>query len=377
MKDKRHEIIEALKKDGKPVLIYGAGKFAGYVAEYVLAHGISVLGFLDALEYYYEGKTKKVGLGQKEKSYKVYCEKDLNENSTFSEWERGVKAYNVLLGRIDYSMLAQVRLQYCKCNIVEYLDGCPSRIMDMQFIEKNRESLREVYDLLSDEESKRVMENYIFARLTGDLDALSALNSRKYLYDYKLLGLQNKDVVVDAGAFDGDTIREMEQYINGKLSFVYAFEPDGITFGTLKKNVGDSEHINCINGGLWKRDGVLSFDNKGNMSSKLSAEKKGNMVEVYSLDQFFQSKKNRMPSVIKMDIEGAELDALVGSEKILTSVMPKLAICVYHKNEDIFMIPLFLKKIAEKINNKKYRFYFRQHSHSATETVCYVIPEDC
>lgn len=102
------------------------------------------------------------------------------------------------------------------------------------------------------------------------------------------------------------------------------------------------------------------------MASKLDDSEKGVRTEVYSLDQFFQNHENREVSIIKMDIEGAELDALSGAEKTITSVMPKLAICIYHKNEDIFSIPLFLKKITENNHNKKYRFYFRQHSHSAT-----------
>lgn len=182
-------------------------------------------------EYYYRGKTIKIEMGHEEKLYKVYDEKELNENTVFFEW----RAYNVLSGRIDYSMLGDLRLKFQKCNIVEYLDGCPSHIMDMKFIERNKGFLQEVYDLLSDEESKRVMENYIFARVSGDVGPLSGLNSRKNLYDYELLGLESKDVVVDAGAFDGDTVREMEQYVNGRLSHIYAFEPDHATFEVLKK----------------------------------------------------------------------------------------------------------------------------------------------
>ena len=245
-------------------------------------------------------------------------------------------------------MLGQLRLKYRKCNIVEYLDGCPSRIMDMKFIETNKVDLQEVYDLLSDGESKKVMENYILARLSGDIKPLSDLNSRKYLYDYELLELQSKDVVVDTGAFDGDTIREMEQFVKGRLSHIYAFEPDYATFEVLEKYTEDDNgNIDCINAGLWRKNDILNFGSNGTMTSKFDDSEKDSMIKVYSLDQFFQNRENQEVSIIKMDIEGAELDALAGAEKMIASAMPKLAICIYHKNEDIFSIPLFIKKITE------------------------------
>ncbi len=370
MRDKRQEIATALKQDGKPVLIYGAGKFAVHAANYLLANDIPVFGFWDMPEYYYKGKTIKAGQNKEEKIYKVYSEEEIDEILAFSKG--GGKAYNVLLGRIDYSMLGQLRQKCLGCNIVEYLDGNPSRIMDMQFIEKNRELLQETYDLLSDNESRKVMEKYVLARLSGDVSPLSKLNSRKYLYDYELLNLEEQDIVVDAGSFDGDSIREMQQYINGRLSHVYAFEPDEATFGMLKRNMGNRDDIDCICAGLWKVNAILNFGGSGTMSSKLEDCETECKTKVYFLDQFLGDSK---ASLIKMDIEGAELDALAGAEKTITSVMPKLAICIYHKNEDLFSIPLYLKKITEKSQNKKYRFYFRKHSHSATETVCYAIPE--
>ena len=98
MKDKRHEIIEALRKDAKPVLIYGTGKFAVYVAEYVLVHGISVLGFVDTPEYYYKGKKIKIKLDSEEKLYQVYEEKKLTEIPSFFEWGRLSENYKLIVG---------------------------------------------------------------------------------------------------------------------------------------------------------------------------------------------------------------------------------------------------------------------------------------
>lgn len=73
-------------------------------------------------------------------------------------------------------------------------------------------------------------------------------------------------------------------------------------------------------------------------------------------------------SYIKMDIEGAELKALEEARNTIVNYKPKLAICVYHKPEDIIEIPLYIHKIVPE-----YRFYLRHHSKTAEETVLYAI----
>lgn len=71
---------------------------------------------------------------------------------------------------------------------------------------------------------------------------------------------------------------------------------------------------------------------------------------------------------IKMDIEGAELNALIGAEKTIRKSRPKLAISVYHKRRDIWEIPMLLLKY-----NPDYRFYLRCYSFTGNDTVLYAI----
>ena len=67
-----------------------------------------------------------------------------------------------------------------------------------------------------------------------------------------------------------------------------------------------------------------------------------------------------------MDIEGAEKEALLGAEKITREQKPKLAISIYHKNEDIWEIPSLILEM-----NPEYRFYIRHYSFRFAETVLY------
>ncbi len=71
-----------------------------------------------------------------------------------------------------------------------------------------------------------------------------------------------------------------------------------------------------------------------------------------------------------MDIEGSELKALEGATETIRKYKPKLAICVYHKPEDIIEIP---KKILEL--NPNYKLWLRHYSYVDTETVLYAIDE--
>ena len=74
-------------------------------------------------------------------------------------------------------------------------------------------------------------------------------------------------------------------------------------------------------------------------------------------------------SFIKMDIEGSEKNALLGAEKTIRTFHPKLYICSYHRNEDLFELPLLIKSF-----DKSYRFYFRQHKYiPAWESNFYII----
>jgi hypothetical protein len=73
---------------------------------------------------------------------------------------------------------------------------------------------------------------------------------------------------------------------------------------------------------------------------------------------------------IKMDIEGSEPEALKGSANTITARKPKLAICLYHRIEDFWEIPLYLHDLVPW-----YKLFVRHHTSifDLTETVLYAM----
>ena len=115
---------------------------------------------------------------------------------------------------------------------------------------------------------------------------------------------------------------------------------------------------------------VYVYDNNSKLyfSSNSSSTKISNdgdiEVDVIKLDDFF--KAHEAPTFIKMDIEGAELAALKGCAETISRYKPKLAICVYHKPEDIFEIPEYILSL-----NPDYKMYLRHYTNLVNETVLY------
>ncbi|MBQ7654415.1 MAG: FkbM family methyltransferase, partial [Clostridia bacterium] len=106
------------------------------------------------------------------------------------------------------------------------------------------------------------------------------------------------------------------------------------------------------NKGVWSENTFLNFEKAAGRQSKISSS--GNrQIEVISVDSLKEDF-----SFIKMDVEGSEKKALLGAEKTIRKNLPKLYVCAYHRNEDIFELPLLINSFDER-----YEFYFRQHKY--------------
>jgi len=172
------------------------------------------------------------------------------------------------------------------------------------------------------------------------------------------------EVFVDGGCYDGSNSVRFVQWADGN-GRIWAFEPD---MKNLKRcedrfraeGIGQYE---LINKGLWSRETQLCFENDSSEGSRFHDGGK-TIVPVASLDETV----NGEVTFIKLDIEGAEYEALLGAKRIISKFMPKLAVSVYHKREDIWELPELILKI-----NPQYKLFLRHYSLDRVETVLYAV----
>ncbi len=183
--------------------------------------------------------------------------------------------------------------------------------------------------------------------------------------------LSEHEVFADVGCYDGLSAVYFDKWCAG-AGFSYCFEPDKTNIERIRRvlsNKGISSY-ELIDKGAWSRCETLSFVSTGNSVSHVSEDAElfaddADKIEVVALDDVLFDKG---VTFIKMDIEGAEYDALLGAKRIISEQTPKLAICVYHKPQDIWVIPELILSY-----NDKYRFYLRHYSYKDNETVLYAI----
>ncbi len=175
---------------------------------------------------------------------------------------------------------------------------------------------------------------------------------------------RDEELFVDGGAFHGETSRKFAKWAKSYKGII-AFEPETMKLDICKKTFMQAglHDVTLMNAGLWSRDGYLSFESCGleGAGSKFCEKGKTN-VEVRALDCVI---KDRV-SFIKMDIEGSELEALKGAKETIQRDKPRLAICLYHKPQDIWEIPQYIKKMVPQ-----YHMAVRHYMTNMYDTVLY------
>jgi len=179
-----------------------------------------------------------------------------------------------------------------------------------------------------------------------------------------LFQLSPKEVFVDCGAYDGDTIAEFRRNTNDRFSRIVAFEPDPQNFVALESSANGDPRIELhryATGSVQETVHLSISGTASKISSAGSCE-----VEVVRLDDVLQGV---VPTYMKFDIEGSEPAALEGGQQIISRFKPKIAICLYHAPDHLWSIPLRLNELLPDS-----RFTLRTYVADGWECVCYCVP---
>lgn len=227
------------------------------------------------------------------------------------------------------------------------------------------------YDLL-EERSKETWVELLANRLAPECSTKSYrdLYCPNQYFNQVFFPVTNSECFVDCGAYIGDTIQAFLD-VAGDVEEIHSFEIDDHNYDEIKKYVNSlpkqiQDKIALYHAGVWREHKMMGYGNEEKSDqgaySLLKTDRRGTVC-VEQLDDIL---KDRPVSLVKMDIEGAELPALQGAAHIIQSKRPKLAICIYHKIGDFWKIPMFIHLLVPE-----YRFGVLHHSASDIETVLY------
>lgn len=239
------------------------------------------------------------------------------------------------------------------CNMIESRFLAPVCAVDMH-------KIQELKEIVKDERSRQTIDRIVELRNQGTNRLYEVFAGRQY-FQQDIFDFGN-EVFLDCGSYRGEEI----DYLNGLgcgTHRIYAFEPDCANYRFIADKYRKNENIICLNQGVWNISCKLSFEGTGTDGSMISDNGK-ECIQAVSIDEAIHDKV----TFIKMDVEGAEMEAICGAEEIIKKYKPKLAICIYHKDKDLWEIPLKIKTLV-----KEYDVYIRQHSLGLSDTVMYAV----
>lgn len=264
-----------------------------------------------------------------------------------------------------------------KMGFANYLDfnflHCPV-MFDPALIYNNIFTITEAWNILVDEESRETFISVLEYRLTADPRCLRVAPWPQYFHP--VVRPRKKDVIIDGGAFTGDTALDFAHHV-GRDCLIFSFEPGQENYQAMVRMISDrglGDVVIPVKAGLWSEQAILSFDDSLSDGSHIG-EQGSSQIKVIDLDSFAQRVKVK-PTLIKLDVEKAEAKVLQGAEQLIKKQLPRLQVCVYHSPADLWEIPLAIKRLSVD-----YRVYLGHHwlkheeNWNFCETVAYATVE--
>lgn len=361
---------DKLKNTRKPIVLYGMGDGADKILDYCEENKINIYDIFASDEFV---------RGHSFRGYKVKKFSDIQENTDdFIILLAFATRDKTVLNRI-YELDKKYELYAPDIPVFggKYTNNFTENII-------KADELEQIYELFADEKSKQVYLDVINFKISGKIKYLQNADTPKseglnLLHLAEITENQKNPLhYIDIGAYDGDTILELNKYL-GNIDKITAIEPDKKNFIKLQKNLTDNNIIEkCMlyNIGVWSKKQDIYFNERAGRHSSVAipisasdeidkiqnSRTKINKISVDSIDNIIaeieSKEKSKLRYFIKYDVEGSEYEAIVGSSETIKKYSPALAVSLYHKSEDLFKLPLLINNL-----NSSYKFYLRKHEY--------------
>ena len=231
---------------------------------------------------------------------------------------------------------------------------CGDNLFCADFYNSNKAKIDKARSLFCDDISREIFDNVINYKLSGDINYLRFAETDKKDTYTGILNASNIKNAIDAGAYNGDTARELAEYAP-HLEKIFALEPDRRNFRKLSE-YAEGETRFCVlplQSAAWCEKTTLMYDASGNRNAGVNTgAKKTVEVDAIAIDSLSCDRVD----YIKYDVEGAEKEALLGSLKTIKAHKPALLVSAYHRSEDIFELPLLISSLEPS-----YKLYLRRY----------------
>ncbi len=237
--------------------------------------------------------------------------------------------------------IASERELYCP-DVPVFGDG----LFDSMFVKTHINEFERVYNMLSDDLSREAYINVILGKLTGKIEYLKKCETSVNEAYSSIIKPDKSFHYVDIGAYNGDTIREFLSFSGGSTKKITAFEPDAKNFAKLLRYANEAginttafHHAAC-----WNKEETLRFYSRsGRNSAKTSNHENSKVTQVNALRA--DTCINEKVDFINIDAEGSDAFVLEGLSETIEKYKPTLSCAIYHRNEDVYKLPLLLSQM--------------------------------
>lgn len=344
-----------LKNQSKPIVLYGMGDGADKILNVCENHNISIKGVFASDEFV---------RGQNFRGFTV---------KTYSAVKQELGSMIILVSfatRLD-SVLQKI-YNLSKYDEV-YAPDVPvfgDGLFDSNYFKEKFANFNKVYNMLEDDISRNAYYNVLEYKLTGKTELLKLCETAVSEAYETIIKPSENSVYVDIGAYNGDTLREYVSFCGNNIT-AYAFEPDVKNFNKLSQNANalGINKLKLINVAAWnKKEDLMFYSRSGRNSAATSshANAKAKKILADCADNYISSPVD----FINIDAEGSDALAIQGLENTINLYHPTISCAIYHRNEDMFAIPLLL---AEKYMH--FKMYVRHFPYiPAWDTNIYIKP---
>lgn len=332
------DLWDKIRSDPAPVVLYGMGNGADKLIARLGSMGVSVRGVF-ASDGFAKGKTFR---GMPVETYVQMCARFPDRQILLcfgSRLPEVIDRFLSLDGEEDFR--------------VPDMPVAGEEYFDLPFARSHAKELDAARACFSDESSRALFDGIVEYKLSGRLAPLLRTTFAEEDV-FSLFDTERVFTAVDAGAYSGDTARDMiRRFVN--IHSLFAIEPDLRTYRKLASFAeGSGGIVHPIRAALHAQSGEGVLHSGANRNSSLvgsSYEAKEESVPLLSLDTLGLCSLD----YIKYDVEGVEREALDGSERTLCECRPVIRVAAYHRSEDLFALPLKLSAMLPD-----YRIYLRR-----------------